>query len=57
MNKYLFYPYLILLFAFLYYSIFIFETIEEEHEKNISSGGEGMEFTWDITTKEFWIIN
>jgi hypothetical protein len=49
MSKYLFTPYLILLFSFLYYSVFIFESIQKAKAEAIASGLEDLEVGFDLS--------
>jgi hypothetical protein len=57
MKKYLFIPYLILLFGFLIYSVFIFESIQKAKAESLASGEEEHVIDWDLGNPQFWIAN
>lgn len=51
MVKYLLYPYLVLLFGFIYYTLYLFESLAESDQKE--DGAEDL--GWDVRNPEFWV--
>lgn len=51
MTKYLLAPYLVLLFSFIYYTLYLFETLQEVDETSKEDLG------WDVKNPKFWVQN
>jgi len=52
MNKYLLVPYLLLLLTFMYYTLYLFEYLQDS-----ASQGEKEDLGWDIRNPKFWVQN